>query len=74
MKEFLITSLSQMHEKGENGNNMTESRDQELRGNTRGFERVRFPLCLGEGDPKHILQKCSETKNVEGRLCKQQLA
>jgi hypothetical protein len=28
----------------------------------RGVRRGRCPLCLGEGDAKHILVKCSETK------------
>jgi hypothetical protein len=49
-----------MHKKGENGNNMVESRD--LKTIRRGFERGRCPLCLGEDDAKHILLKCSETK------------
>jgi hypothetical protein len=33
-----------------------------LRGIRRGFERGRCPLCLGEGDAKHVLLKCSQTK------------
>jgi hypothetical protein len=45
-----------------------------LRGIRRGFEKGKCPLCLGEKDAKHILLKCSETKKVEGRMCKQQLA
>jgi hypothetical protein len=51
-----------VHKKGENGNNMAESRDLKLRGIGRGFERGRCPLCLREEDAKHILLKCSETK------------
>jgi hypothetical protein len=45
-----------------------------LREIRRGFEKGRCPLCLGEEDAKHILLKCSGTKKVEGRMCKQQLA
>jgi hypothetical protein len=37
-----------------------------LRGIRRGFEKRRCPLYLE--------LKCSETKKVEGRMCKQQLA
>jgi hypothetical protein len=33
-----------------------------LRGIRRGFERGRSPLCLEEENAKHILLKCSETK------------
>jgi hypothetical protein len=29
----------------------------------RGFERGRCPLCLGEGDAKHILLKFPETNS-----------
>jgi hypothetical protein len=45
-----------MQKKGENGNNMAESRDQE------GIERRRCPLCLGEEEDKHALLKFPETK------------
>jgi hypothetical protein len=34
-----------------------------LRGIGRGFERGRWPQCLGEEDAKHILLKCPETKS-----------
>jgi hypothetical protein len=34
-----------------------------LRGIRRGFKRRSCPLCLGEEDAKHIVLKCSETKN-----------
>jgi hypothetical protein len=45
-----------MHKKGENRNNMVESRNMELRGIRRGLEKGRCPLCWGEEDVKHILQ------------------
>jgi hypothetical protein len=32
------------------------------KGNMRGFERGRCPLCLGEEDAKHIVLKCFATK------------
>jgi hypothetical protein len=34
-----------------------------LKGIRRGFERGGNPLYFGEEDVKHILPKCSETKN-----------
>jgi hypothetical protein len=53
-----------MHKKGENGNNMAESRDLETKRDQEGFERGRCPLCLADEVDKHIhvLLKCSETK------------
>jgi hypothetical protein len=41
-----------------------------LRGISRGFERGRCPLCLGEEDAEHILIKGSETnKGREELVC-----
>jgi hypothetical protein len=43
-----------MPKKGENGNNIVESRDLETK---RGFERGRCPLCQRD-NATHILLKC----------------
>jgi hypothetical protein len=46
-----------------NGNIKWKAGIWKLRGIRRGFERGRFPLCLGEEDAKYIVLKCSECKS-----------
>jgi hypothetical protein len=53
-----------MHKKGENENNMAESRDLETKRDQEGFRNRKVP-------PMPILLKSSKTKKVEGKMRKQ---
>jgi hypothetical protein len=58
-----------MLKKGENGNNMAESRDLETKKDQEGFERGRRHLCLEEEVDTHILLKFPETKTWREFIC-----
>jgi hypothetical protein len=51
-----------MHKKGENRNNMVESRDMEIKRDQERFRKRKVPPMLGEEDVKHILLKYKESK------------
>jgi hypothetical protein len=41
---------------------MAESKDLEIKSTGRGFERAKYPLCLGKDVAEHVLLKYSKTK------------
>jgi hypothetical protein len=51
-----------MHKKGENMNNMVESRDMEIKRDQERFRKRKVPPMLEGEDVKHTLLKCKESK------------